>query len=229
MYVVWKEPEAAVEDLRERLLEDVGPALLRLTAGEVVVNVADTGAAFGGAPPEVAAANAAALLSFWLDDLDDRTAAEKEIAPLGARHSGFLVDQAIPRDYDRRTWPDGARTPGAKLLSLFPKPARLSDEQFFGHWFGSHTPLSLEVHPLWRYVRNVVESPAHPGGAAVPRHRRGAVPGPRGPDRSDALLRWRREPVAGAGGRARFPRHRQRGEQRHERVHPAQLNGGRLA
>ena len=113
-------------------------------------------------PPEVAAANAAALLSFWLDDLDDRTAAEKEMALLGGRHSGFLVDQAIPRDYDRRTWPDGARTPGAKLLSLFPKPARLSDEQFFGHWFGSHTPLSLEVHPLWRYVRNVASRPLTP-------------------------------------------------------------------
>jgi hypothetical protein len=47
----------------------------------------------------------------------------------------------------------------------FPKPDRLTDEQFYGHWHGSHTPLSFEIHPLWRYIRNSVARSLTPGAA----------------------------------------------------------------
>jgi uncharacterized protein (TIGR02118 family) len=31
-------------------------------------------------------------------------------------------------------------------------------DEFIGYWHGTHTPLAIEVHPLWRYVRNVVRN-----------------------------------------------------------------------
>ncbi len=36
------------------------------------------------------------------------------------------------------------------------KPESLPYGIFIQRWHGSHTPLSLEVHPLWAYVRNAV-------------------------------------------------------------------------
>jgi hypothetical protein len=66
------------------------------------------------------------------------------------------VTESVPRAYADRDWPDGARTPGVKLVTFFEKPARLADDEFFARWHGSHTPLSLEIHPMWSYVRHVV-------------------------------------------------------------------------
>ena len=58
-----------------------------------------------------------------------------------------------------RDWPDGERSRGVTLWTAFPKPERLNDDAFFAHWYGSHTPLSFEIHPLWQYVRNSVARP----------------------------------------------------------------------
>ncbi len=30
-------------------------------------------------------------------------------------------------------------------------------EDFKDYWFCSHTPFALDIHPLWRYERNIVE------------------------------------------------------------------------
>jgi hypothetical protein len=43
------------------------------------------------------------------------------------------------------------------LLTLFRKNPRLDRERFFREWYGRHTPLSLRIHPMDEYVRNVVE------------------------------------------------------------------------
>lgn len=67
----------------------------------------------------------------------------------------FLVDEAIPVAYERN-WPDGEPTPGVNLLTLFHKKPGISREYFLDRWHNSHTPLSLRIHPLWNYNRNVV-------------------------------------------------------------------------
>jgi hypothetical protein len=48
------------------------------------------------------------------------------------------------------------------MISVFPQPPWLERAEFLARWHGSHTPLALEVHPLWRYVRNVVARPLGP-------------------------------------------------------------------
>ena len=60
------------------------------------------------------------------------------------------------------------RSPGVTLWTAFPKPERVSDEAFYAHWHGSHTPLSFEIHPLWEYIRNAVAR-RDGGRAALPR------------------------------------------------------------
>ena len=83
---------------------------------------------------------------------------EDLISPL-IRQSGFsgayLAEEAVPVGYEK-TWKDLEFTPGICLFTLFKQKAGISHEQFIDTWHNSHTPLSLKIHPLWNYNRNVV-------------------------------------------------------------------------
>jgi hypothetical protein len=76
----------------------------------------------------------------------------------GGQIAGYRVEQAVPVAY-ARDWADGRDTPGVGLLTLMRKPPALDRDRFIRQWHGHHTPLSLEVHPLWSYLRGVVEAP----------------------------------------------------------------------
>jgi len=68
----------------------------------------------------------------------------------------YKVTEALPVKYDM-TWVDGEITPGVCLLTLFRKKKDLEYSTFLDRWHNGHTPLSLKIHPLWHYNRNVVE------------------------------------------------------------------------
>ena len=73
--------------------------------------------------------------------------------------SGFIgvyaVDEVLPVKYEK-TWDDNTFTPGICLFTLFKQKERISHDRFIDIWHNSHTPLSLKIHPLWNYNRNVV-------------------------------------------------------------------------
>lgn len=69
--------------------------------------------------------------------------------------SACRVEEALPVSY-QKNWPDAAVTPGVCLLTLFRSKPGLPHETFIDRWHNSHTPLSLRIHPLWHYNRNVV-------------------------------------------------------------------------
>ena len=53
-------------------------------------------------------------------------------------------------------------------LTWFPKPERLSEEEFFHGWHVRHTPTSAELHPLRQgYVRDAVARTLTPGSPDV--------------------------------------------------------------
>lgn len=68
---------------------------------------------------------------------------------------GYLVEEAIPVAYEKN-WKDGVPTPGVCLLTLFHRRPGIDRETFITRWHQGHTPLSLRLHPLWNYNRNVV-------------------------------------------------------------------------
>lgn len=67
----------------------------------------------------------------------------------------YTVKEALPVHYEK-SWSDGNVTPGICLLTLFNQKKNISYEHFINIWHNSHTPLSLKLHPLWSYNRNVV-------------------------------------------------------------------------
>ncbi|MBL0310259.1 MAG: hypothetical protein IPP77_11470 [Bacteroidetes bacterium] len=68
---------------------------------------------------------------------------------------GYRVTEALPVAYIKN-WSDGEPTPGACLLTLFSQKKSIDYQTFLNRWHNGHTPLSLRIHPLWNYVRNVV-------------------------------------------------------------------------
>lgn len=68
----------------------------------------------------------------------------------------YAVTEALPVAYEK-TWADGEKTPGVCLLTLFKQKKKIDYKTFLHRWHNSHTPLSLKIHPLWHYNRNVVE------------------------------------------------------------------------
>ncbi len=73
----------------------------------------------------------------------------------------WIVQEAVPVAYEK-SWPDGERTPGINLLTLFHRKPHINYASFIDRWHNSHTPLSLKIHPLWNYNRNVVRDPIAP-------------------------------------------------------------------
>ncbi len=67
----------------------------------------------------------------------------------------FTVEEALPVSYEK-TWADGQSTPGICLLTLFHRKPGIDYDAFIHRWHNGHTPLSLKLHPLWNYNRNVV-------------------------------------------------------------------------
>lgn len=86
----------------------------------------------------------------------------KELEPVGwlknaeGFSGAFRVDEALPVAY-KKTWPNGKPTPGACLLTLFHRKPGIGYDDFINRWHNGHTPLSLKIHPLWHYNRNVVQ------------------------------------------------------------------------
>jgi len=64
--------------------------------------------------------------------------------------------EALPVAYNK-TWNDGIITPGVCLLTLFNQKKSIDYNIFIDRWHNSHTPLSLKIHPLTHYNRNVVD------------------------------------------------------------------------
>jgi hypothetical protein len=73
----------------------------------------------------------------------------------------FTVEEAIPVKYFI-SWKEGESAPGACLLTLFHKKPGIDYPTFLNRWHNSHTPLSLKIHPLWNYNRNVVREKLSP-------------------------------------------------------------------
>jgi hypothetical protein len=172
-YALWDTGAAPIARVREALLGELGRELRSLTRGELTVHVADV----EPGPGQIARASTpwpplAALVSLWLDSLDARAPVEERLRAAAPEIAGYLVTESVPLDWQERSWRDGERSPGMTTVAMFEKPARLGDEEFFARWHGSHTPLSLKIHPIRRYVRNAVARRLTPGAPEF----RGIVP-----------------------------------------------------
>lgn len=168
IYGLWRQPDQDVDVIRAALLDQAGPALLDLGVDGLRIEVEEPAGKVlrTGAQPDGSLLCGA--VSLWLDSCDHRAAHEAAIAGAGAQAFGWIVAESVPKAYgERRTWPDGERSPGLSILTFLDKKPGLPDEDFYRIWHGEHTPLTFEIHPFWLYVRNQVLRPVTAGAPPV--------------------------------------------------------------
>jgi hypothetical protein len=170
VYLLWSAPGEDGDRLRDRLLRDAAPRLQDLGALRLTVNVADSDARVPlPVPAPAGEAPVAAEVSLFVDCYDRRGPFEALLDDYAARKAGYLVSESLYRDYGGnpfsgpRDWPDGARSPGVLMLTLLERPARLAREAWIAHWHGVQSPVSEEIQPRMRYVRNEVIRPLTAG------------------------------------------------------------------
>jgi len=176
VYVLWGADGPGEGDaLRRRLLEETAPDLLAAGARGVGVNVHDTAAAEAPSPVPTPPGEAphGAEVSVWVDSYDRRQRIDGAIAGLGIRFAGYLVVESLYEDYGTtphappRSWPDGERSPGVLTVALIHRPDGLAYGDWIERWHGTQSPLSAELQPRTRYVRNEVVRPLTAGAPVV--------------------------------------------------------------
>jgi hypothetical protein len=168
VYLLWGDASPVAGDhLRHRLLTDTAPGLVAAGAHAVTVNVHDTSAAEAPSPvptpqgedPHVAE------VAVWVDSYDRRDEVERLVTDIGLVSAGYLVVESLFEDYGTtahakaRSWTDGERSPGVLTVSLIHRPEGLDYATWIERWHGTQSPLSGELQPRCRYVRNEVVRP----------------------------------------------------------------------
>jgi hypothetical protein len=170
VYLVWERPSIDPATLRARYLDDLAPQLLALGAHALQMDLDDEYAQMQSMVPVPGdELPVRACISIWVDAQDDRAPYEALIRAAGTRVGGYLVTESLYRDYGdnehapKRTWADGERSPGIITLTIFDAPEGVDDETFYGHWYGHQSPMSEDMQPRARYVRNAVVRSVTPG------------------------------------------------------------------
>ena len=174
--LLWGEGSPTAGDgLRARLLDETAERLLAGGAHAVGVNVHDTAAAPAPSPAPAPAGEDphVAQLSVWLDCYERRSVLDAAVADLGLRSATYLVVESLYEDYGTtphagpRDWPDGARSPGVLTVALIHRPDGLGYHEWIRRWHGTQSPVSAELQPRTRYVRNEVVRPLTEGAPSV--------------------------------------------------------------
>jgi hypothetical protein len=173
VYLVWERPSTDPAEWG-RSVATVADTLLSLDPRGLSLVVDDADAQVNApvpVPDDELPVRAA--FSVWLDTHDQRRPYEDALADLGVRRAGYLVTESLCEDFgttpdwpEPRDWPDGQRSPGLSVLTVFDKKPGLGDETFYAHWYGHQTPMSAAMQPRIRYVRNAVVRPITPGAPA---------------------------------------------------------------
>lgn len=152
------------DELRDWLLGEVRSDIAAAGARGYSVNVHDGEAAAAPSPAPAPAGEEphVAEISVWLDCYERRARVEDALAGVGLPMAGYLVVESLYEDYgstphaEARDWPDGARSPGVLTVALIHRPEGLAYSDWIERWHGTQSPVSGELQPRTRYVRNEV-------------------------------------------------------------------------
>lgn len=163
-YLIHQNLEVPGADIRSALIEKATPALRQAGATQIAVSVNDEHVAVGdGVAIRRADPPIRALVTFWMQNADDRAPCEAALAAHSVRVDGYLVVESRPLIHEP---PLGERAPGANLVTTIKKRQDISEEQFLDRWNEEHKKVAIETQSTFGYVRNAIVRPLTPGAAA---------------------------------------------------------------
>jgi hypothetical protein len=171
VYVLWKRGDEPNEAFKRRLLDETAPRLLALPheLRQIRISVVDDDVAAGEklrlgrmSPPK------AALLTFWIEQAQDRGGVERVLAGTCGAFAGYLVVESRP--LVNRSARAGARTPGFALVTCIEPADGLAYAEFIRLWHEQQRACAIETQSTFGYVRNEVVralTPNAPPWAAI--------------------------------------------------------------
>lgn len=159
IWLLWGDPSVPTE-----VVDALRPLAADRSVLGLVVNQHDEAAA--EAPPPVPYPEGepvhVAEVTAWLANYQGRAAVEGAVAGLGLPWAAYLVVESVVDDYgttphgQARTWPDGERSPGVLTVALIHRPPGMHEATWIHNWHEVQSPVSGELQPRCRYVRNEV-------------------------------------------------------------------------
>ncbi len=163
MYLVWLDAGTEPEAARTTMIDEVGAALLDAgPAGSRSTWPTRPREFTPLAPPPAGEPPLHAIVSLWLDAYDYREPFEAVLRARSERLAGYQVVESLYRDYGGnqwagpRDWPDGRRSPGPLVVTMFPQHPDMDFETWIRFWHERQSPMSEAIQPRTRYVRNAV-------------------------------------------------------------------------
>lgn len=161
VYLIRERPSRDGAEMREQLLGMV-PALQDRGAQQVAVHVTDDSVRIPGpAPCQGGELPLRATVSYWIAAHDHRASSEALVRDAGQRVDGYLVTESTWSDFGERrgaprSWQDGERSPGVVTVALVHRNPLLDRRTFRELWYEYQSPMSEELQPRLRYIRNTV-------------------------------------------------------------------------
>ena len=152
VYLIFQKADLAGPELRAALLGKAAPALREAGAREITVNVHDEEVA-DGTPMWRSDPPIRAMVSFWMQNADDRGPCEGALAAHARRLAGYLVVESRPLVHEA---PKGRRTPGMTQVTCIAKKSGLDYDEFIRIWTQDHKAVAIETQSTVGYVRNVI-------------------------------------------------------------------------
>lgn len=161
VYVIGHESGVDAGALRTGLIEQAAPKLRAAGASRISVNVHDEHVSAGQA---VTIRNAPvpiqAMVSFWMENADDRAPCEESLSQHASRIDGYLTCESRPRVHQP---PVGDRMTGFNLVTCVNRKPGIGDDEFFERWNEEHKQVAFETQSTFSYIRNAVYRPLTEG------------------------------------------------------------------
>jgi hypothetical protein len=169
VYLLAGDASVAGPALRTGILDEAAPALRAAGATQIGVSLDDedvaagAGVRIGKAEPPIRA-----MISFWMENADDRAPCEAALSAHAESISGYLTVESRPTPFEA---PRGERAPGMNLVTCIKKRPDITAEHFFDCWNNEHKIVARETQSTFAYTRNAVvralTDGAHPWDGVV--------------------------------------------------------------
>jgi hypothetical protein len=174
MYLTWLGEQSTRSEVAEVMRGRVAEELLSLDPVRLTIDIWDPESDIPAPVPTPAGETPLhGVVSLWVDSIEQRTPYEAVLHAAAVRLAGYSVVESLYRDYGGnrwgapRSWPDGERSPGVLTVALLQQHPDLSFDEWMTRWHTRISPITEEIQPRTRYVRNAVFRPITGGAPLV--------------------------------------------------------------
>jgi hypothetical protein len=174
MYLTWLGEKSTRTEVADVLLGSVAGELLALDPHRLTIDVWDPESDIPAPVPTPEGETPLhGVVSLWMDSIEQRIPFERVLEAAAVRLAGYSVVESLYRDYGgnrwsvARSWPDGERSPGVLTVALLQQHPDLSFDDWMTRWHTRISPITEEIQPRTRYVRNAVFRPITAGAPSV--------------------------------------------------------------